>query len=105
MTRAEKAQLLTRVAADLAMEPEQPATPVASAIRKTPGVAGGDACIRNTRIAVWTLVQLKKLGRTEAQLLADFQGLTRDDLDAAWTYYRDHTSEIEEAILAEAREG
>ena len=38
------------------------ATPVASWIQKTPGVIGGDACIRNTRIAVWMLVEAKRLG-------------------------------------------
>jgi hypothetical protein len=25
-------------------------------VKKTPGVAGGHACVRNTRIAVWTRV-------------------------------------------------
>ena len=73
-------------------------------IRKTPGVVGGDARVRETRIPVWTLVELKKQGRTEAQLLSDFPGLTQNDLDAAWDYYRTHTVEIEEAIAAEARE-
>src|SRR4051812_12242772 len=44
-------------------------------IRHSDGVVGGDACVRDTRIPVWTLVQLKKLGRTEQQLLSDFPGL------------------------------
>ena len=60
--------------------------------------------LRDMRIPVWTLVQLKKLGRTEAELRADFPGLTQDDLDAVWAYYRDHTDEIENVIAAEARE-
>jgi uncharacterized protein (DUF433 family) len=76
-----------------------------AAIRHTDGVVGGDACVRDTRIPVWTLVQMKKLGRSEAQLLADFPGLIRDDLDAVWSYYREHTDEIENAIAAEAAEG
>ena len=46
-------------------------------IRHTQGVLGGDACVRNTRIPVWTLVQLKQLGRTDGQLTADFPGLTQ----------------------------
>jgi type III restriction enzyme len=33
-------------------------------IQKTPGVCGGAARIRNTRIPVWTIVQLPQLGRT-----------------------------------------
>src|SRR3954447_17533885 len=63
-------------------------------IRHTEGVAGGAACVRDTRIPVWTLVQLQKLGRTEAQLLSDYPGLTQEDLDAVWAYYRAHTAEI-----------
>ena len=59
-------------------------------IQHTPGVVGGDAHVRDTRIAVSTLVQLKKLGRTETQLLADFPGLMPNDLDAVWSYYRTH---------------
>jgi uncharacterized protein (DUF433 family) len=73
-------------------------------IRHTAGVVGGDACVRDTRIPVWTLVQLKKLGRNEEQLLADFPGLKREDLDAVWSYYREHTDEIENAIGAEEAE-
>ena len=73
-------------------------------IRKTPGVVGGDARVRDTRIPIWTLVELRKQGRTEQQLVEDFPGLTRDDLHAAWEYYRSHTAEIDEAIAAEARE-
>jgi uncharacterized protein (DUF433 family) len=75
-----------------------------SEINKTPGVSGGAACVGHTRIAVWTLVQLKKLGRSEAQLLADFPGLTRDDLDAVWGYYREHPGEIDQTITDQERE-
>ena len=32
-------------------------------IEKTPGVCGGDPCIRQTRIPVWLLEQLRRLGR------------------------------------------
>ena len=91
-------QRVTRAAVRIEGHPE-------ASIRHTEGVVGGDACVRDTRIPVWTLVQLKKLGRNEAQLLADFPGLTRDDLDAVWSYYRQHTDEIEHAIAAEAAEG
>lgn len=31
-------------------------------IRKTSGVCGGYACVRNTRIPVWTLVSLRQQG-------------------------------------------
>jgi type III restriction enzyme len=73
-------------------------------IRHTDGVLGGKARVRDTRIPVWTLVQLKKLGRADSDLLNDFPGLTGEDLDAVWDYYRDHTAEIEQEIAAEAGE-
>ena len=69
-------------------------------IRKTPGVIGGDACVRGTRIAVWMLVESKRLGRTDAELLADHPSLTQDDLNAAWAYFAAHPDEIEAAIRA-----
>ena len=73
-------------------------------IRKRPDVLGGDACIRNTRISVSVLVELKSQGRTDEQLLGDFPGLTQADLDTAWAYYREHTDEIDDSIKAEAGE-
>src|SRR5262249_26994038 len=77
---------------------ERTMTPTEPRIRKTPGVIVGDACVRNTRIDVWMLVEWKKLGRTDADLLADFPDLTPEDLEAAWAYYTVHPDEIETAI-------
>lgn len=37
-------------------------------IEKTPGVMGGDACIRQTRIPVWLLVSLRQQGASDAYL-------------------------------------
>ncbi len=68
------------------------------AIQKTPGVCGGDACIRQSRIAVWMLVMDRKLGMTDAETLDSFPTLTQVDLDAAWEYYRSNPVEIEQAI-------
>jgi uncharacterized protein (DUF433 family) len=67
-------------------------------VKKTPDVCGGEACIRNTRITVWGLVQSRKLGTPEARILVNIVGLTPDDLEAAWDYYRNHAAEIDEAI-------
>ncbi len=67
-------------------------------IRKTPGVNGGVACVRDTRIAVWTLIDLLKQGRPESELLQDFPSLLSSDLDAVWDYYRINTAEIERDI-------
>jgi uncharacterized protein (DUF433 family) len=67
-------------------------------IQKTPGVCGGDACIRNTRIMVWLLVSLKRQGATEDQLLSNFPTLDSNDLGVAWEYYRRNREEIDKAI-------
>ena len=67
-------------------------------VAKTPNVCGGDACIRNTRITVHGLVHYRQLAFSDQRLLEMIQGLTQDDLDAAWDYYGSHTAEIEEAI-------
>ena len=67
-------------------------------IDKIPGVCGGDACIRRTRIPVWALVQLRQLGTDEADLLRTYPTLTAEDLVNAWSYYQSHTAEIEQQI-------
>src|SRR5436189_4233940 len=67
-------------------------------ITRTPGVCGGDACVRGTRIMVWLLILSRRLGQSDAALLADYPTLTQDNLDAAWDYYRRHPVEIEQAI-------
>lgn len=67
-------------------------------IQKTPNVMGGEACIRDTRIAVWGLVAWKRAGWTDERLLANFDGLTQEDLNAAWEYSAVHRGEIESAI-------
>ena len=49
-------------------------------IEKTPGVCGGDACIANTCIPVWSLVNDRYLGMSDAQILKAFPGLNAVDL-------------------------
>jgi len=67
-------------------------------VQKTPNVRGGEACIRKTRITVHGLVHYRQLGFSDQRLLEMIQGLTPDDLAAAWDYYARHGAEIEEAI-------
>lgn len=71
-------------------------------IQKTPDVCGGDACIRNTRITVHGLVEYRQLGLSDAEILGRIQGLSPEDLEVAWDYYRKNPDEIEEAIKADA---
>jgi uncharacterized protein (DUF433 family) len=67
---------------------------------KTSGVAGGEACIRHTRIPVWLLEQFRRDGWTEAQILENYPTLRAIDLVNAWNYTGVHTDEIDAAIQA-----
>jgi uncharacterized protein (DUF433 family) len=90
LSQTEKAQAIQLLAASLGG--------VWAGIEKTPGVMGGDACIRQTRIPVWLLVSLRQQGATEAYLLEDYPTLTAADLVNAWLYGDTHSDEIEAAI-------
>jgi uncharacterized protein (DUF433 family) len=72
----------------------------AKGITKTPGVCGGEACIAGTRIAVWLLVEARRLGISEAQLLQDYPHISAADLVNAWAYADAHPEEIEAVIRA-----
>lgn len=68
-------------------------------IRKTPGVSGGDACLRSTRIPVWLLAEYRRLGMADDKILESYPGvLDQADLDAAWAYQAAHPREIEQAL-------
>ena len=69
-----------------------------SGINKTPGVVGGDACIGNTRIPVWSLVEDRRLGTSDAKILESFPQLSAADLVNAWAYAEAHPEEIEQAV-------
>ncbi len=68
-------------------------------IESTPGVCGGDPCVAGTRIMVWLLEQYRRLGMSEADLLANYPTLRAADLVNAWVYVAAHTDEIERQIL------
>ena len=67
-------------------------------VSKTPGVCGGDACISGTRIPVWVLVNARRMGVTETELLSDYPGLTAMDLANSWLYAAANFDEIETTI-------
>ena len=72
-----------------------PTTGMEPHIRKTPGVCGGSACVGRRRMPVWSLVESRQIGVSEATLLTDFDPpLTRAELDAAWKYAAAHPDEI-----------
>jgi uncharacterized protein (DUF433 family) len=91
MSPTEKLHLLQLIARDLGGE-----TP---GVESTPGICGGEPRIAGTRIPVWVLVQFKKLGTTEAEILRAYPTLRAEDLTNAWAYYRANKTAIEEQIL------
>jgi uncharacterized protein (DUF433 family) len=67
-------------------------------ITKQQDRCGGDACIGDTRIPVWLLVNYRRLGGSDGNLLRDYPVLTTADLEAAWKYAAAHPDEIDRAI-------
>ncbi len=90
LTYHEKVELLHAVSRDL--------TGFIPGIEKTPGVCGGAACIRSTRISVYGLVEYRQLGMSDAAILEAYPSLTSEDLVNAWEYARLRPEEIEQAI-------
>lgn len=90
MTQAEKAQVIQWAVRDLGN-----AFP---GIDSIPDVCGGEPCIVRTRIPVWMLVQAKRLGTSEADLLRCYPTLRAEDLANAWAYFRSHRDKIEKQI-------
>lgn len=64
LTDAEKAQVIQLLSPDN--------SPLGHGIEKTPGVCGGSACIRQTRIPVWLLTEARQTGYSEADLLTQY---------------------------------
>ena len=91
LSRPEKAQLLQWVARDLGG--------TFPGIDSTPDVLGGEAHIVRTRIPVWVLVQARRLGTSEADLLRSYPTLRAEDLANVWAYARLHRDEIERDIV------
>jgi uncharacterized protein (DUF433 family) len=67
-------------------------------ITSSPGVCGGKACIKGTRIPVWVLERARQLGATDVQLLEMYPELGREDLRNAWRYVDSYKEEVERQI-------
>jgi uncharacterized protein (DUF433 family) len=59
-------------------------------ITQIPGVMGGKACIKGTRITVETLIDHLSSGETVDELLQGYPGLSENDVRAALAYAADH---------------
>jgi len=71
-----------------------------SGIQKTPGVMGGEACIRQTRIPVWLLISYRRRqGASDAHILEGHPDLSAADLVNAFAYAEAQVDEIDRAIL------
>jgi uncharacterized protein (DUF433 family) len=64
-------------------------------IESTPDVCGGGPCIVRTRIPVWILVQSKRLGMSEADILRSYPTLRAEDFTNAWAFEQLHREEID----------
>ncbi|MCY4521692.1 MAG: DUF433 domain-containing protein [Caldilineaceae bacterium] len=51
-----------------------------------PGKRGGKPCIRGLRITVYDILEYLASGMTEAEILADFPDLEREDIRAVLTF-------------------
>ena len=76
----------------------QDKTGASPGIERRPGVVGGDPCIAGTRIPVWLLVQARRIGSNDLELLKAYPQLRVEDLTNAWAYYRSNRDEIEQQI-------
>ncbi len=90
LSRAEKAQVLRWVVND----PDE----TFPGIEAAPGVCGGEARIVRTRIPVWLLVQARRLGTSQADLLCAYPTLGAEGLANASAYHRAHQAEINQQI-------
>ena len=90
LSKAEKAIVLQWVAKEIGES--------FPGIESNSGICGGEPCIVRTRIPVWLLVQARKLGTSEADILKSYPALRADDLSNAWSYYLSHRKEIDKQI-------
>ena len=90
LTRGEKARLVRDIVSQL--DESFPG------IDTLPDVCGGEPCVVRTRIPVWLLVQTRRLGASEADLLRAYPTLRAQDLVETWAYGHAHPAEIEQQI-------
>ncbi|MBI4645696.1 MAG: DUF433 domain-containing protein [Bacteroidia bacterium] len=90
MKHSEKIQLLQWIVSDISDSFPN--------IESNENICGGEPCIVRTRIPVWILVQARRLGASEADILKCYPSLRSDDLVSAWNYCRSHKNEIYKQI-------
>ena len=63
-----------------------------------PAVSGGQPVVLGTRIPVATLVRSQQLGMDFDEILLQYPTLTPAELHAAFAYYLDHKTEVDELL-------
>jgi uncharacterized protein (DUF433 family) len=64
----------------------------------TPNVCGGSPRLIRTRIPVWLLQHMRRLGLSDAKILECYPTLTAGDLVQAWGYAAAHKAEIDKEV-------
>ena len=77
----------------------EPAMDYRERIVRNPGVAGGEAVLRGTRVTLKTVLASLAEGASTAEILADFPTLTAEDIRAAIAFAA--TSAQEDLPVAE----
>jgi uncharacterized protein (DUF433 family) len=67
-------------------------------ISSTPGVCGGAARIRGTRIPVWLLEEFRRGGYAQADILEMYPHLEVGQVEAALTFAQRHATEMNRLI-------
>ena len=70
---------------------------VSFSINKTPDVCGGAACIGDTRIPVWLIVEMQENLKDE-ELLKSYPSLTVNHLNLVRNYFQNNKEEIQKDI-------
>jgi uncharacterized protein (DUF433 family) len=69
-------------------------------IERVPGLAGGRAVIKGSRVAVWAIVESYRSGLTPEEILAHYPQLTLAKIFDALGYCDDNREEIDGDIAA-----
>ena len=71
-----------------------------SRITHSPGVMGGEPCLRGMRVTVGTIVGLLAAGKSHQEILADYPYLEENDILASLAYAAWRTEEHELPLTA-----
>ncbi|MBI1902982.1 MAG: DUF433 domain-containing protein [Planctomycetia bacterium] len=67
-------------------------------IETAPGVCGGEPRVVRTRIPVWVLEQMRRMGVSDGEILRSYPTLRAEDLVNAWAYADLHRDEVNREI-------